>query len=99
MASHLFNLDRGRELTTMGASWFVSYKYHELIDKTHNNWAKVEKTLENRISVYGKSDKYHKYWLKEVLKMDDRNLNKNKLELEADEIKRMAKEVLAVMNK
>lgn len=97
MTSHLFNLDGARRITTMGASWFVSYKYYELIDENHNNWAQVKKLLGNRMHAYDESEDYHEYWLNEVLKMSDGKLNRNKLGLTADEIKRMAREILSVM--
>ena len=90
---HTFRLDGGEELTTMGASWFVSYCYYMTIDPNHTNWDRVS-TASSRASVYRRTSHYHKYWLNEVLKMEDNNLNKNSLGLKAFQIKHMAQEIL-----
>ena len=91
---HIFRLDGGDDLTTMGASWFVSYCYYKTISPNHTNWNKI-KTASNRISVFSGTKHYHKYWLQEVLKMSDSNLNKNSLGLKAQQIKQMAEEILS----
>ena len=39
---HSFAFEGGEDLTTMGATWFVSYCYYDKIDPTHKNWKKVE---------------------------------------------------------
>jgi hypothetical protein len=90
---HVFNFDGGEELTTMGATWFVSYSYHKKIDKNHVDWRYV--LWERRASVFERTGKYHKYWLKQVLNMADGNLEKNQMGLSANDVKRMAKELLA----
>lgn len=93
---HIFNLKVGDALTTLGATWFVSYSYYVHVDKNHLNWNLVS-TYNNRISVYNSSTRYHKYWLQEVLNMNENRLNKNSLGLKAVEIKKMAKDVLKTL--
>lgn len=94
MGRHIFSFEGGDELTTMGACWFVSYCYYKNIDSNHKNWNNVS-TVSNRVSVYTGTKHYYKYWLLEVLKMADKNLNKNSLGLSAYQVKKMASELLA----
>ena len=96
MARHVFSFNGGELLTSMGASWFVSYCYYEYIDKTHQNW-NIVKTAANRKSVYLRTRQYHKNWLKEILKMNDGNLNRNSLNLKAPQIKQMVSGLLAIV--
>ena len=93
MARHTFNFDGGDELTTIGASWFVSYSYYKVIDPLHTNWNKVT-THKNRISRFDATTKYHKYWLGKIMDMDDKRLNKNEILLSSTDIKKMAMEIL-----
>ncbi len=93
MGRHSFNFDGGDELTTMGASWFVSYSYYRLIDNRHDNWRTV-KTAGNRASVYERTKYLHKFWLTKILEMEDSKLNKNSLKLSAFQIKQMANQLL-----
>lgn len=90
---HEYRIEGGSELTTMGATWFVSYCYYKMVDSSHKNWNNVS-TASNRASVFQKSQRYYKYWLSEILKMSDANLNKNKIGLEGAQIKQMAKRIL-----
>ena len=48
---HTFDFEGGDDLTTMGASWFISYLYHIEIDSNHRNW-EVPKTKNGRVSVF-----------------------------------------------
>ena len=96
MERHVFSFNGGELLTSMGASWFVSYCYYEYIDKTHQNWTCV-KTAANRKSVYLRTRQYHKNWLNEILKMNDGRLNGNSLNLKAPQIKQMASGLLAIV--
>lgn len=93
---HEYRLGGGSELTTMGATWFVSYCYYKMVDLNHMNWNRVS-TASNRASVFARSQRYYKYWLKEVLNMSDANLNKNSLGLKSRQIKQMASEILGKM--
>jgi len=81
----------------MCAGWFVSFCYNENIDNTHNNWQKVS-TAVSRSYTYYKTRKLHVFWLKKVLEMNDKNLNKNRMGLTAFNIKTMAKELLDLPN-
>ncbi|MBR2362712.1 MAG: hypothetical protein IKA80_08710 [Spirochaetaceae bacterium] len=93
---HPFHFEGGEILTTMGATWFVSYSWYEKKDKTHTNWRKLS-TYKNRESVFRNSRNYHQKWLHYVTSMSDANLNKNTLGLDAKEIKKMAAELLKTM--
>jgi hypothetical protein len=93
MARHIFNFEGGGYLTTMGATWFVSYSYYCHIDKSHKNWKKVS-TCPSRVSVFDRTGTYHKFWLQQILFMDDRNLNTNKISLDAKKTKEMARILL-----
>ena len=87
-----FSFNGGEKLSRMGASWFVSYCYYDLIDKNHNNWNKIssEKSKSSRKSIYNNSKEFHKFWLEQILKMEAEKLNKNLIELESNQIKTMA---------
>ena len=91
--SHAFNFLGGEELSQIGATWFVSYAYHEFMTFEHMNWKKV-KTFPSRIEKFNNSKKYHLYWLFKVCDMDTEKLKTNKIELAPDKTKAMAKELL-----
>ncbi len=93
MAEHNFSFEGGYDLRRMCASWFVSYAYHEYVDKNHNNWS-VPKDPKDRIAKYNSSRQHHKLWLEKVKSMDNWRLNTNKIGLDAEQVKRMAVEVL-----
>lgn len=94
MASHQFTFEGGDLLTGIGASWFVSYAYFETVDRSHRNWEKVS-TANTRLTKYVKGRPYHRTWLQEVLAMSPDRLNKNTIGLDANQIKTMAREILA----
>jgi len=89
---HNFNFDGGEYLTKIGATWFVSYSFHSQ-NKGHMNWEKL-KTHKLRMSRFNRTKDYHKSWLQEILKMDDKKLNTNEIELNAKQVKQMAKTLL-----
>jgi hypothetical protein len=93
MNGHEFNFDGGEYLTKIGASWFVSYLYYCDIDKSHENWKRI-KTVNLRVRIFNGTKKYHEYWLKQVFAMNDCRLETNDIELNAVNIKNMAKELL-----
>ena len=94
--SHPFNFDGGEELSQMGATWFVSYAYFCHIDQKHFNWTKI-KTVDLRKSIYETTKQYHKFWLLQILLMEESRLNTNKIEINAIETKKMAKQLLTKM--
>jgi hypothetical protein len=94
MCRHLFDFDGGEYLTTMGASWFVSYAYYTHIDKTHDNWNRNIETVQQRTGVFNRTEGYHKFWLEKFLEMDEKRLGKNKIGLAPKQVKEMAKELL-----
>lgn len=93
MTNHNFSFIGGEILSKIGAAWFVSYAYYNRIDKEHTNWNLIS-TAESRKSKYITGTPYHKDWLQEILVMNDEKLNTNKIELEAQQVKNMAKEIL-----
>jgi hypothetical protein len=92
MPGHDFNFEGGNYLTRMGATWFVSYSYYCDIDKSHKNWKKV--SHQSRISIFNRTGNYHKFWLEQILCMNDRRLNTNTIDLDAKKTKEMAKILL-----
>lgn len=90
--SHNFNFEGGYDLRRICASWFVSYSYFKYVDKNHLNWQKIS-TFEDRISKYSKSRQYHKIWLSKIKDMSSASLNRNHLDLNAEQIKSMAIEI------
>lgn len=93
MSSHNYNFEGGEYLTQMGASWFVSYCYFKNIDASHKHWENIS-TASNRISVYNRTQNFHKYWLQKIVCMDTDRLNKNKIGLDANHVIAMAQELL-----
>ena len=77
---HVFSFEGGDKLTTIGATFFVSYLYHQHIDSAHNNWAKI-KTQRSRISTIKRTESYHRAWLERIADMKESNLNRNTLNL------------------
>ena len=93
-ASHEFAFYGGRLLSSMSASWFVSYAYHEHVDAAQDNWNRVSR-VSGRISIYDRSFSYHRYWLDKVMTMNDQNLAKNTIGLTPREVKDMANAVMS----
>ncbi len=87
-----FTFDGGEYLTTMGATWFVSYAYWHK-NPHHLNWRRVS-TYKNRMSVFNNTKSYHKFWLQQVVHMDENNLDKNSIGLSGLQVKQMASELL-----
>ncbi len=92
---HIFSFEGGDKLTTIGATFFVSYLYYQHVDSTHKNWAST-KTQHSRISTINSSRQYHCIWISHIQYMSDSNLNRNSLGLKGPTIKKMA---LAVKEK
>lgn len=92
-ARHKFSFDGGDKLTSIGATFFVSYLYHLYVDTSHRNWDLV-KTQQTRISTINNSESYYLSWLLHIKNMSDANLNRNSLGLEGQTIKKMALLVL-----
>ncbi len=89
MPRHTFSFEGGDQLTTIGATFFVSYLYHRHVDSNHKNWASI-RTQNSRISTINRSENYHRGWLKHIGSMSDSNLNRNTLGLDGHTIKKMA---------
>lgn len=93
MSFHNFPFEGGYDLRRMCVSWFVSYAYYEHKDNEHKNWKNL-KTSKNRISKYNASRQYHKLWLEKVKNMNSIALNRNTIGLTAEQVKKMAEEIL-----
>ena len=90
---HAFAFEGGEQLTTIGATFFVSYLFYRHVDSTHRNWESI-KTKTSRISTITSSKQYHRAWLKRVDDMSDANLGKNTLGLDGAKVKAMARAIL-----
>ena len=93
MTRNIFQFKGGGELTTMGAVWFVSYMWYNIIDKTHENWNYVS-TVNQRISTYNRTINFHDFWLNQILQMNPKFLNRNTIGLNGYDAIQMAKELL-----
>lgn len=96
MGRHTFSFDGGEQLTTIGATFLVSYLYYRHVDSTHRNWETI-KTKTSRISTITNSEKYHRAWLERIGDMNDANLSKNTLGLDGAAVKVMARAILKVV--
>lgn len=96
MARHTYNLEGGEELTTMGATWFVSYCWYNLMDKKHTNWQLVS-TYRSRISVFNRTKQLHKFWLEQITQMGINNLNQNTIGLKGQDVINMSIQLLKII--
>lgn len=102
---HTFSFEGGDDLTTMGASWFISYLYHIEIDSNHRNW-EAPKTKNGRVSVFlrtkclstAKGVAMHRHYVEQVCLMSPALLSKNKIGIRGERVIAMAKELLALMD-
>lgn len=86
---HEFSFEGGSYITTIGATFFVSYLYHLYVNSTHTNWASI-KTKQSRISVINRSKNYHRVWLNRICNMSEARLTRNTLGLDGASVKKMA---------
>ena len=93
---HTVTFEGGEQLTTIGATFFVSYSYHLHVDPAHRHWESI-KTKTSRISKINNSRQYHCAWLERVSQMSDANLSKNTLGLDGVKVKAMARAILEVL--
>ena len=98
MARHAYKFNGGEELTTMGAAWFVSYYWYNAVDKEHKNWQCVS-TYRERISAFNRTKHFHEYWLEQITKMNERNLDKNAIKLKGSDVINMAMSLLKTIRK
>ena len=91
MSGHIYKDCNGaRFLTSLSASWFISYSYYLKIDSSHLNWEKCRERIPN----FNKSKKYHREWIEKITKMNPLKLNKNQIGINGVRVKEMAKELL-----
>ncbi len=86
---HTFSFEGGDKLTTIGASFFVSYLYHFHVDASHHNWTSI-KTQHSRISTINRSRGYHQIWLENIGRMSETKLSRNTIGLDGATVKKMA---------
>ena len=91
--SHAFRFDGGDKLNIISASWFVSYSLYLFCDKNHDNWRRI-KTWRSRLSVYENTKSYHKFWIEQIVNMDEKRLSTNKIGLGGLHLKQMASVLL-----
>lgn len=96
MPKSYFSFTGGKQLTRIGASWFVSYLYFVSKDPTHLNWKKVS-TYSTRATLCAKNSAYHKTWINEIVGMNPKQLQRNKIGLTGQEIIDMAKILLPII--
>ena len=87
-------LDGLRDLNRIGKSWFVIYKYYQLIDHSEACWKNCS-TVQMRKSVYERTREYHTDWLKYIVRFCGDKLETNQLGKSGPEVIDMAKEILA----
>ena len=97
-----FNFEGGEDLTTMGASWFISYLYYYTqIDTKHLNWERTQAT-NRRISVFRRTSNtftsegiaMHLHSVRKISQMSTRRLSTNRIGLSGEQVTAMAKELL-----
>lgn len=93
MSKSSFNFIGGKQLTNIGASWFVSYMYYQKADKTRSNWKNVSDPM-YRVAKCNNHSIYHKDWIREIEGMNPNRLGTNKLGLTGADIISMAKILL-----
>ena len=94
---HVFLFEGGEQLTTIGATFFVSYLYHRHVDSNHNNWTRI-KTKKQRINTINRTEEYHRIWLDYIDHMSENNLNRNTLGIDGSVVKQMAKSIQHTFN-
>ena len=96
MPKSYFKFAGGKHLTRIGASWFVSYMYSTLENPTHLNWKNVSNPSA-RASNCVRNSVYHKIWIDEIVGMNPKQLQRNKIGLTGQEILDMAKIVQSLI--
>ena len=122
--AHPFNFVQGKKFSRMGASWFVSYCYDDIVPAHLGNWNLI-RTAPSRASIYNRTKfwvvnaagnvvarceteenveailqrnptfmRLHKYWVAQVMGMNDKKLARNSIGLGALRVKVMAKTCL-----
>lgn len=95
-ARHSFSFEGGEQLTTIGATFFVSYLYCCRVDPSHRNWDAIT-TKTSRICTITASEQYHRAWLERIGGMNDARLSANSLGLDGTTVKEMARRILKVL--
>ena len=96
--NHVFSFAGGELLAGIAAWWFVSFSYYLYVDRTHLGWRAVS-TADYRRKIYYNTQKYHSYWLLEVLDMNNLDVHGNSAGISGAETKRMAEAIIAKRTK
>ncbi len=96
-------LDGDRELRSMGCVWFVLRAYWAYVDPKERRWERT-RTLAIRKYAFRRTfdvrarngEKLHKQYLEYIIeRASAERLNRNSFGLNADEVRRLAKEILS----
>ena len=96
-------LDGDRELRRMGCAWFVLRAYWAYVDPKERRWERT-RTLAVRKCAFRRTfdvrarngEKLHKQYLEYIIERASvERLNRNSFGLNADEVRRLAKEILS----
>ncbi len=98
MGRHTFGFEGGEQLTTVGATFFVSYLCYLHVDPMHRYWDSSE-TKAARRSPIANATKCHRAWLDRVGGMSDAKLARNTLRLDGAKVKAMARLILDLAEK
>lgn len=93
---HTFTFEGGEQLTTIGATFFVSYLYCRHVDSGHRNWEEIGTKI-SRIRTIDSSERYHRLWLLRVDGMSEARLSRNSLGLDGAKTKAMARSLLSAL--
>ena len=117
--AHPFNFTQGEKFSRMGASWFVSYCYDDVVPAQLGNWNRI-RSAQSRISLYNRTkfwvvdgsgmlvarcnslieasaivsanpnyERLHRYWMRRVLWMNAKKVNRNSIGLNYSNIQQM----------
>ena len=71
------NYENLKELAIKNMKIF-GHKYPHLVDRRHNNWRKRKS---RPTELYWQTTKYHLFWLRQIVDMNENKLSTNKIEL------------------
>lgn len=81
-----------KRLRSVGASFFISYLYHNKINHSHTNWEIISKQIP-RINTINNNEEFHKDWINKIINMNPSKLSNNKIGLSGLQVISMAKEL------
>lgn len=82
-------------LKSMGKAWFVSRKYHDIIDSGEMRWSKTGQAW--REAGYTKEPSKHIEYLEEIINSNPSLMGNNSIGVSSNEIIKMANDILDKM--